>query len=169
MHTDYTTWKAQRRWVTSGNQKEEARPEADHEGGEGIIIRTQWGVTTCQIQTSTPPSHTGGKPAPWGSETAPSENSRQEQIRMSVCTRTTPTQGASWAQLTQQPPAPHVFSEPSSCDKSPSWQHSLPLHHPATGKQQARGLWAGTRPPLAYTHTHPALTANKLQLDWMFK
>ena len=41
MHTDYNTRKAKRRWVTSGNHKEEAGPEADHEGGEEITIRTQ--------------------------------------------------------------------------------------------------------------------------------
>lgn len=58
MYTDYTTWKAQRRWVSSGNQKEEAGLRLLRRRRR-ITITTQWGAATCQIQTSihSPTSH----------------------------------------------------------------------------------------------------------------
>lgn len=153
MHTDYTTRKAKRRWVTSGNQKEEAGPEADHEGGEEITICTQWGVTMCQIQTSTPPPHTGGKLAPRLRNC--SVRKLPSGVDPQVCLHQNhPDPGASWAQLAQQPPAPQSSVNRPVVTSLPA--DSTLCHSTIWPQGSSKPEGSGRAPGLPlYTHTHP--------------
>lgn len=158
---DYTTWKAQRRRVTSGNQKEEAGPR----------------LATKEAKESPSPLSEERPRAkyrhPFSHLTQEENQPREAQKLLPVRSRSArlsapeppPPRGAHWAQLTQQPPAPTSSANRPVVTSLPADSTLCHSIIQPQGRSKPGGSGRAQASPCTHTHTQPRLLINSSWIE----